>query len=758
MSGQYEMKGSPEIEAEAAPKSSCLSSTAKCVLLTLLIIVFIIIIVILAVALLNKTKKYNELEELASSHNSSTTCLTQTCIETANRVNQYMDPSASPCENFYQYACGGWEAMHSIPYYSPYSWSVTEDLARNNHEFFREALEKPVDSSSFGPDIKARNLYASCMDTDRIKQLGLSEPRTIIDGLGGLSFNLTEPFDNFDLTERLIEMRELQTDPLFLLSINFHQYERNTILLDISPPAGTIVITKKMSVNGFTRLAPEVLSVWNDLYKGETPPPLDAFLETYYIMNDVKETVDSSASSTPKNWNDTLATVEELQLLCPQINWTRVIGATLSKIDQPIPDIISVPNKVYILALSLLLKTWNTRSLDNYLKFNFVMENLIYFDYKYRKVQDDLLNKLLLSRNFWRPQPRWLFCVNEMMTNLELILGRWYVEDYLEKENAVVKDVDEMIEQIRTTYIEVLQRTSLLDGETRSFAINKIKAMDKQVAFAAEYTNKQIIEEAYSHVVALGNESFFSNMMNTALANPYLELTLVGTLTDEQWESLWLDKAYVVNGFYSANFNRFTILAGIMQGAFYDLENPKYMNYGSMGFTIGHEFTHGFDDSGRHYGMDGLINSWWTHKSEENFAKAKRCYEDQYSSLTVSAYGSNDTYMTNGNITSNENIADNGAEYVVFQAYEAWVESHGKEKLLPTPYLDTWQKQYYIAQAQGWCAKFTSSGLAVMSDMFVHSQKESRVNGMYQNSVRFAEIFQCPSGSFMNPENKCKLW
>lgn len=59
---------------------------------------------------------------------------------------------------------------------------------------------------------------------------------------------------------------------------------------------------------------------------------------------------------------------------------------------------------------------------------------------------------------------------------------------------------------------------------------------------------------------------------------------------------------------------------------------------------------------------------------------------------------------------------------------------------------------------QGWCAKFTPSGLEVLLDTFEHSQKEARVNGMYQNSVRFAEIFQCPSGSYMNPEHKCTLW
>ena len=67
-------------------------------------------------------------------------------------------------------------------------------------------------------------------------------------------------------------------------------------------------------------LAEEVLHVWNDLYKGFTPPSIDVFLETYFIMNDIKETLDSDIVKLySPDWNDTLVTVEQLSQLCPQV-------------------------------------------------------------------------------------------------------------------------------------------------------------------------------------------------------------------------------------------------------------------------------------------------------------------------------------------------------------------------------------------------------------------------------------------------------
>ena len=49
---------------------------------------------------------------------------------------------------------------------------------------------------------------------------------------------------------------------------------------------------------------------------------------------------------------------------------------------------------------------------------------------------------------------------------------------------------------------------------------------------------------------------------------------------------------------------------------------------------MGHEITHGFDDNGREYDMDGNKVSWWTNETIEAFHERKKCIIEQYNNYT----------------------------------------------------------------------------------------------------------------------------
>ena len=52
---------------------------------------------------------------------------------------------------------------------------------------------------------------------------------------------------------------------------------------------------------------------------------------------------------------------------------------------------------------------------------------------------------------------------------------------------------------------------------------------------------------------------------------------------------------------FSANKNEIVIPAGVLHDYVFNPGAPKYLNYGALGAIIGHEMSHGFDNTGHKY-------------------------------------------------------------------------------------------------------------------------------------------------------------
>lgn len=63
------------------------------------------------------------------------------------------------------------------------------------------------------------------------------------------------------------------------------------------------------------------------------------------------------------------------------------------------------------------------------------------------------------------------------------------------------------------------------------------------------------------------------------------------------------------------------------------------MNYGALGFVVGHEITHGFDDLGRQFDSDGNLVDWWDKRTGEKFLEKAKCIIYQYGNFTDAKTG-----------------------------------------------------------------------------------------------------------------------
>ncbi|KAL7291511.1 hypothetical protein TKK_0014771 [Trichogramma kaykai] len=684
------------------------------------------------------------------SRNSARPCMSPACIHTASVMLSNMDRTVDPCDDFYEFACGNFirntmipDDQQSVDMFT----SIDDDLQRQ----LRASLEAVTDKD-IKPFRLANAFYQSCMNQTQIEKLGLEPLMKVLRILGGWPVLLDDwNAEDHDWKEYVYQNQNLGYSVNYFLTMELDVDPKNNTRRLIAIDQAWLSVPREFMMEG---LSHEIVKLYYDYMvdiavllgadKKRAIRELGDVLDFEFQLAQMSKPEEERRNSF-KQYNPT--TVSEMSKTYPSIPWLEYFNKIMSPLVTVSPDeLIVVKEPDFIHELENLLARTPKRVIGNYAVWRIVRDNVDYLTDKLRQRKQLFWERV--SGETER-EPRWLECTRLVSSALPISVGAMYVRKYFDedaKNNAM-----EMVADIRKQFRVIIEKVDWMDEKTRSAAIEKIDAMENLIAYPDELLDDSKLEEYYEKL-EISKDALFDNLIavNLVASNYSLE-----RFRQPVNKTDWVDfgDAAVINAFYLPNENSMQFPAGILQGQFFNKDRPQYMNYGSIGFVIGHEITHGFDDQGSQYDKNGNLDQWWAPQTKEKFLKKAECIIHQYDNYIDDRVG----LKLNGINTQGENIADNGGIKEAYMAYKLWVERNGPEPRLPG--LDYSPEQmFWVSAANSWCAKERTESLKLNIFTDEHSPSKFRVIGPLSNVPDFAKDFNCPLGSKMNPVKKCVVW
>ena len=296
-----------------------------------------------------------------------------------------------------------------------------------------------------------------------------------------------------------------------------------------------------------------------------------------------------------------------------------------------------------------------------------------------------------------------------------------------------------MLEDIRTYYVELLANTEWMSPETREKAIDKMQKMKFRVMYP------DVLPD-YSGLIYQGYEDG-GNLLDAVAAirkvNDAPSAEKVNQPVDRTDWNLKTLPTTTVNAANETTLNSILIFSGILAGDFmYDENAPIEQNYGRLGTILGHEITHSFDTNGYTLDAEGLAYGWWTNEDEVAFRLRSDKLVSYYTGLYIYP-GMDTTY--NGTLVQTEAISDMGgmkcmlalAEKIPDFDYDLFFRS----------YASTWRTQTSFVKE-----------MELASD--VHPLHFLRTNVTLQQFEKFYETYGIGPGDgmYLAPEDRISVW
>ena len=334
--------------------------------------------------------------------------------------------------------------------------------------------------------------------------------------------------------------------------------------------------------------------------------------------------------------------------------------------------------------------------------------------------------------------PRWRRCLDATDRSLGEALGTVYVETYFTPETKT--RVLELVKNLKAAFRDHIRTLPWMSETTKVAALRKLDAMGVKIGWPDRWRD-------YSGLT-LERDSFAANSMRANRFERAWRLAKIGKPVDRTEFSM---TPPTVNARYSPSLNDILFPAGILQPPFFDPRADDALNYGGIGAVIGHEMTHGFDDSGRQYDAEGNLKDWWTSADAEEYRAQVDRIVAQYDAYTVL-----DTVHVNGRLTTGENVSDLGGLTMAYAALQKALAGKSRANLDGfTP-----EQRFFLGYARIWRQLVRPAEAVRRINTDPHSPGIWRVIGPLSNMPEFEQAFGCTGeGTMMRPEaERVKIW
>ncbi len=640
-----------------------------------------------------------------------------------------IDRKAQPCTDFYQFACGGWLAKNPVPA-DRSSWGRFHELDERNRERLRIILESAVDDSGkrSSLDQKLGDLYFACMDEEAINERGLAAIKPEFALIAGVTAKTA-------ITAAVMRIQRLGGSPFFQFTSAIDMSDSTRRIADIDqgglglPDRDYYVKPDQKSVEireGYVKHVIRMFELAGDaasVAAGKAKAVME--IETQLAQASLDQVARRDPAKTHHPYK-----IAELISLSPGFDWVKYFDG----LGQPGLATMNVDHPPFIRQLESVIVQSSLDSIKAYLAWSLLRETVALLPTAFVEENFNFYGKQLEGMKELRA--RWKRCVSLADQQMGDALGQRFIEQTFGKQGK--ERTRQMVKAIEGALARDIDSLPWMTGDTKQAALNKLRKITDKIGYPEKW-------KSYD-AVSIGRDTLFENTVRLSEAEYLRDLNKIGKPVDRTEFNMTTP---TVNAYYNAQQNDINFPAGILQPPFYDNKLDDAVNMGAIGAVIGHELSHGFDDQGRQFDLDGNLKDWWTDKDGQEFERRADCFVQQYGEQTAV-----DELKINGKLTLGENTADNGGLRIAYMALMNMLA--GRQHRLIDGF--TPEQRFFLGWAQIWCTNQNPEMTRMLNTIDPHSPARARVNTPLSNMPEFQKAFACMGQQPMVAPKACRVW